>query len=323
MTTTANKVDRKTNEVYVYSSDGQLVGYGGISKSSPLSNFYKTSFTYSGHRFQYSECAIMYEKAITFGDHKTADNVLKCTTPAAAKRLGRRVKPFDPKKWRDVRDEKVPQILYEKFTQNQTLKDWLISTSGAVLAEIAIQDITGRIKYKDRIWGVTIGQYHQDIDKPSLWHKYGDNFLGNTLMSVRQTILDETEDQLISDLKLVNNTYKSILEWKVRQITKLTDQLRQLTDTTCGEEHIHTDDNDTQSSSHGSVQMNANNNNLFIFATQLLSNSDQTNKDTANGHVHQSGPQNDSISDTKPLDNRYSDGVQCVQTLSIDNSRGI
>ncbi|CAG2174843.1 unnamed protein product [Oppiella nova] len=147
-----------------------------------------------------------------------------------------------------------------------------------------------------------------------------------------QLVSDVTvRDQLISDLKLVNNSYKSIIEWKVRQITKLTDQLRQLTDTTCGEEHIHTDDNDTQSSSHGSVQMNANNNNLFIFATQLLSNSDQTNKDTANGHVHQSGPQNDSISeDTKPLvngnesaDNRYSDGVQCVQTLSIDNSRGI
>ncbi|CAG2110572.1 unnamed protein product, partial [Medioppia subpectinata] len=224
----SRKKMRIGNDVSVYSSDGQMLGYGGVSNASPLSNFYKTSFTYSGHHFEYSECAIMYEKAITFGDqmiplsnfYKTsftysghhfeysecaimyekaitfgdqisADKVLKCRTPWMAKRLGREVKPFDPKKWVEARDQRVPQILYAKFTQNATLKEWLLSTGSAVLAEIAVQDIAGHITYEDPIWGICIGAYHKDIDRPSEWHKYGENFLGKTLVSVRQTIANE------------------------------------------------------------------------------------------------------------------------------------
>ncbi|CAG2102425.1 unnamed protein product, partial [Medioppia subpectinata] len=179
------------NDVSVYSSDGQMLGYGGFSNASPLSNFYKTSFTYNGHHFEYSECAIMYEKAITFGDQITADKVLKCRSPWMAKRLGREVKPFDAHKWVEARDQRVPQILYAKFTQNPALKKWLLSTGSAVLAEVAAQDIAGHMKYQDPIWGVCIGAYHKDILWPTEWHRYGHNFLGNTLVSVRQTIAHE------------------------------------------------------------------------------------------------------------------------------------
>ncbi|XP_054155553.1 N-glycosidase YbiA-like [Oppia nitens] len=188
------RVECKSNNVFVYSTDNQLIGYGGISRTSPLSNFYKTSFMYGGHQYTYAECAIMYEKAVTFNDTKTAELILKCTQPAAAKRLGRRIKPFDPKTWIEVRNEKVPKILYEKFTQNAELKEWLISTGSAVLAEISTENKDGSMRYSDKVWGIGIGPSHKDIDKPMQWHKYGNNFLGKTLMKVRQMIVDDVTD---------------------------------------------------------------------------------------------------------------------------------
>lgn len=187
----SNKVKITEKEVYVYDHKDTLIGYGGVGKASPLSNFYETEFSYSGHKFNCSEVAIMWTKADTFGDKTTADKLLTCRSPSVAKRLGRGVKPFDPKVWVEARNERVPKILYEKFTQNTKLKEWLLSTGNAVLAEVGIEDSRGRIRYKDPIWGITIGPSHKDIKTPEKWQKYGQNFLGKTLMTVRQTIVNE------------------------------------------------------------------------------------------------------------------------------------
>jgi len=183
-----SKVQRNNKEVYVYNSNNEMIGYGGISDSSPLSNWYRSEFFFDGHKFMFAESAIMYVKAISFNDHKIASKLLSCNEPRAAKRLGRLVQNFDPNLWVRVRNEKVPQILFEKFSQNDYLKQWLLSTGDSVLAEIAIEDSKRKIRYKDLIWGIGIGPHHQDIDKPHQWFKYGENFLGKTLMSVRSRI---------------------------------------------------------------------------------------------------------------------------------------
>jgi ribA/ribD-fused uncharacterized protein len=188
-----SKVERNNKEVYVYNSNNELIGYGGVSNSSPLSNFYSSEFFFDGHKFMFAESAIMYIKAITFNDHKIASKLLSCNEPKEAKRLGRLVQNFDPNIWVRVRNEKVPQILFEKFSQNHELKQWLLSTGDSVLAEIAIEGKKRNIRYKDLIWGIGIGPHHQDIDKPHEWFKYGENFLGKTLMSVRNRIKDLNE----------------------------------------------------------------------------------------------------------------------------------
>jgi len=61
------------------------------------------------------------------------------------------------------------------------LKDWLLSTGVSVLAEIAIEDGKGRIRYKDLIWGIGIGPNNKDIDQPDQWHNYGEKLLGNDI----------------------------------------------------------------------------------------------------------------------------------------------
>ena len=188
---TMARVVKSGKEVRVYDKDDQLIGYGGVGNDSPLSNFYESPFTYAGHEFSYAECAIMWTKAVTFGDQSAAGKLLTCTAPNVAKRLGRSVKPFDPDVWVKARDEKVPEILYAKFTQNSELKQWLLGTGSAVLAEVAIEDSNGRVRYKDPIWGVAIGPSHKDIAVPDCWHKYGGNFLGKTLMTVRKRIAEE------------------------------------------------------------------------------------------------------------------------------------
>ena len=62
-----SKIKKNDKEVQVYDDEDRLIGYGGVSRSSPLSNFYESEFTYSGHKFNFSEVAIMWTKAETFG----------------------------------------------------------------------------------------------------------------------------------------------------------------------------------------------------------------------------------------------------------------
>jgi ribA/ribD-fused uncharacterized protein len=106
---------------------------------------------------------------------------MSCYEPKEAKRLGRLVQNFDSNLWVRVRNEKVSQNLFEKFSQNDDLKQWLLSTGDSVLAEIAIKNKKRNIRHKDLIWGIGIGPHHQDIDKPHEWFKYGENILGKTL----------------------------------------------------------------------------------------------------------------------------------------------
>lgn len=187
------RADIKGTEVHVYDSHGKLIGYGGVSQSAPLSNFHRSDFQYLGHKWKFGEAAIMYEKALCFGDTNVADLILRCNEPKDAKRLGRMVKNFQPDKWILTRDTKVPEILYAKFSQNEKIKNWLLSTGDAMLAEIAMEDSNHRIRYKDPIWGITIGPHHGDITRPHEWHKHGENFLGRTLMLVRERIRNEAK----------------------------------------------------------------------------------------------------------------------------------
>ncbi len=71
-----SKVETNNKEVYVYNSNNSLIGYGGVSNSSPLPNFYSSEFFFDGHKLMFVESAIMYIKAISFNDHKIASKLL-------------------------------------------------------------------------------------------------------------------------------------------------------------------------------------------------------------------------------------------------------
>lgn len=142
-----------------------------------LSNWYPSAFKLRDVRFSSMEQYMMHQKAVRFGDMDAAASVLATDDAARIKALGRAVKGYDDGMWSGVRQVVVYEGLLAKFSQSEELRDRLLSTGDAVLAECAV---------RDRIWG--IGRAMDDPARldPSMWR--GRNLLGYALMMAREKL---------------------------------------------------------------------------------------------------------------------------------------
>lgn len=140
-----------------------------------LSNWYPSQFTVEKKTFSSMEQFMMYRKAILFGDEVVATNILATHDASQIKALGRQVSNYDEHIWNGIRQIVVYEGLLAKFLQNGDLKDELISTDEAILAECAVKDL---------IWGVGLSMKDPDRLDKTKWK--GQNLLGYTLMMVRE-----------------------------------------------------------------------------------------------------------------------------------------
>lgn len=129
-----------------------------------LSNFYLTPVAYDGHVWATAEHA--YQAA------KTNDLLIKLMilgepNPGTVKKIGKQIGKKDFREdWDAVRVPIMLGIVRAKFTQNVTLRQWLVATGDAELIE-------GN-KWGDVFWGVCNGK--------------GENNLGKILMQVRNEL---------------------------------------------------------------------------------------------------------------------------------------
>ena len=128
-------------------------------------------------RFTSMEQFMMYRKAQCFQDKKIADKILQTEDVAQIKKLGRDVKGYDENFWNGVRQIVVYKGLLAKFSQNKDLKEKLIGTDNAILAECAV---------KDQIWGIGLSMKDENRFNRSKWR--GQNLLGYALMMVREEL---------------------------------------------------------------------------------------------------------------------------------------
>ena len=142
-----------------------------------LSNWYLSEFTVEGVRFSSMEQYMMYKKAMMFKDAAIAEKIMATDNVSEVKAFGREVSNYNDTVWSGCRQIVVYNGLLEKFRQNPELKQKLLSTGDAVLAECAV---------KDRIWG--IGLSMKDPDRLDMGKWQGRNLLGFTLMAVRENI---------------------------------------------------------------------------------------------------------------------------------------
>ena len=142
-----------------------------------LSNWYLSPFTVEKKTFSSMEQFMMYRKAICFGDEAVATNILATHDASQIKALGRQVSNFDEHVWTGIKQIVVYEGLLTKFLQNGDLKDKLISTGEAILAECAVKDL---------IWGVGLSMKDPDRLDKTKWK--GQNLLGYTLMMVRERL---------------------------------------------------------------------------------------------------------------------------------------
>lgn len=124
-----------------------------------LSNFYQANVVYNGIRYQNNEAAFQSMKCPERAEEFSTLN------PSFAKSLGRHVKLRED--WEHVKEQIMYEICLAKFTQNEDLKEKLLTTGDALLIE-------GN-NWNDREWGVCNGE--------------GKNKLGAILMKIRAEIM--------------------------------------------------------------------------------------------------------------------------------------
>ena len=149
-----------------------------FSKFSPLSNHYPANIQADGHTFYSSEQYFMYLKAKHFKDAGSVDKIRHAKSPAEAKGLGKKVENFDKKSWNAVAEDMMYKAMYEKFNQNNSLKDFLMKTRGTDLAEANPSDL---------YWGTGISLRSRDTFNPNKW--VGKNMAGKVLSRVRDSLI--------------------------------------------------------------------------------------------------------------------------------------
>ena len=145
----------------------------GITQTC-LSQWFDVEFEVAGVKYHTAEQYMMAQKALLFGDKEVYDEIMLASDPRQYKALGRKIRDFDGKVW----DYRKYQIVVEgnkaKFSQNEDLKEFLLSTEDSILVEASPYD---------KIWG--IGLYAAQAAKGTVDQWKGQNLLGFALMEVR------------------------------------------------------------------------------------------------------------------------------------------
>jgi len=143
------------------------------------SQWYPSRFVIDDIIYTSAEQYMMYQKAVFFHDQNSAKKILAEHNPSKIKKLGRLVKNFDDKRWRHVCKDIVRKGTLEKFQQNKRLRDLLMKTGDAIIAEASPYD---------QRWGIGLDKHDPAALKPKMWK--GTNWLGEAIMSVRTELRD-------------------------------------------------------------------------------------------------------------------------------------
>lgn len=147
-----------------------------VSKSC-FSQWYESAFDVDGVNYKTAEHYMMAQKAHLFGDSDIYGKILVANTPDEAKSLGRKVSGFNDDIWSAKCFDIVMNGNLEKFSQNESLRNFLLSTNDKVLVEASPVD---------PVWGIGLAADDEHAKNPSQWR--GKNLLGFALMAVRGKI---------------------------------------------------------------------------------------------------------------------------------------
>ena len=155
--------------------------------ASCLSQWYPSVCTVS-ERYVCAEQYMMAKKAECFGDTEILEKILAAKDPKKMKDLGRRVRDFDADFWDEIKFGASLNANYLKFSQNEDLREFLLSTRDKILVEASPHD---------KIWGIGMSANEQNAQNPVKWR--GQNLLGFALMRVRDEIARVYENVHLCD----------------------------------------------------------------------------------------------------------------------------
>lgn len=167
---------RKENLRFLFFWGHAVPKDGGINETC-LSQWWISYFKEDEVQYNCMEQYMMAGKAKLFKDEIILREILKNSDPKTIKALGRKVKNFDEQIWKENRFEIVKKGNLAKFSQDERLKEFLISTGDKILVEASPFD---------RIWGIGMGKNNENVNNPLMWR--GQNLLGFALMVVREEL---------------------------------------------------------------------------------------------------------------------------------------
>ncbi len=142
-----------------------------------LSHWWPSSFEVENVAYPTMEHFLMAEKARLFGDEEARKQILLSSKPGEAKTLGRSVRNFREDIWTAHRSAIAIMGNQAKFTQNETLRDFLLATKEKILVEASPVD---------HVWGIGLAEDDIRARDPTQWR--GLNLLGFALMEVRSRL---------------------------------------------------------------------------------------------------------------------------------------
>ena len=111
-------------------------------------------------------------------EEEVYQEIMAATSPSDYKKLGRKVRGFIPEPWDVKKYDIVVEGNKAKFGQNPAIREFLLSTGDAILAEASPYDT---------IWG--IGLDRETAQKGTVEQWQGENLLGCALMEVRDWLI--------------------------------------------------------------------------------------------------------------------------------------
>lgn len=160
----------------------ELLFFWGHTKKDEMtkacfSQWFPAQFEENKVIYTTAEHYMMAEKARLFNDDEVLEKILTAEAPNNAKSLGRKVKNFDMEIWDQHKYEIVKKGNFLKFSQNEALKEFLLSTDNKIIVEASPYDA---------IWGIGMLETDPDVQNPLLWK--GENLLGFALMEIRDIL---------------------------------------------------------------------------------------------------------------------------------------
>lgn len=144
------------------------------------SQWYPSPIVIDGITYNCCEQYMMHQKALFFEDIKTAEKIMKASSPRDQKMLGRSVKNFNKDRWDKVNLNIVYRANLAKFTQIKELREALLSNGNRILVEASPYD---------QIWGIGMGEEEPGVENPIYWK--GQNLLGQVITLVKHELLHE------------------------------------------------------------------------------------------------------------------------------------
>ncbi len=163
---------------------------------SCLGQWQHSDFTVDIDDYTCAEQYMMAEKARLFEDEVIEKQILQTRDPKQIKALGKKVKNFDQILWDKTKYSIVLNGNYYKFSQNKSMRDFLLSTGDKLLVEASPLDT---------IWGIGLSENDPKAYQPSLWR--GKNLLGFALMEVRDELQNVYKHYDMIDWKEVKKKF--------------------------------------------------------------------------------------------------------------------